>query len=477
MGQAGSFSSFANTFVKDTLRADGNPALLGEQRRLLDERASDAPDAERALIVKLVHFLEAVSFPHEPLRTDSHAFVDWAEWFKRRFPWVVDWNAMMVPILARPQSPIPFLSLCHPTNPSALAFLGKADSSVVESVYLAWNLASMESWESLLEIMKNWTGLKNVTFSSSFFEGSTAVVKLFVDNLDIDGFTFHGPVVKALGPDFFKDRRPCNFSFPSTAAYAFQTATWPLFECCSSADITAFFAGLPATAVSFGAGDCCWDKPGPEHLQPLVEALNALSCTGVSLINFPGIESCPELLIALFGGEFTELTLDSASTEISVWPGFADIVAANSTLESLEVRYFGDFGATVLELSTSIRQFSFAGFADPTCRKECVLNSELESLNCSGLDLEAEKLCGVLREAREEAEQRAHCLLHCCLQLAPTAHEHIVPSIGAVPLHVLRGGVRSAGELMSEPVSRETVSREKKRGTSPHDGERDLKRR
>ena len=47
----------------------------------------------------------------------------------------------------------------------------------------------------------------------------------------------------------------------------------------------------------------------------------------------------------------------------------------------------------------------------------------------------------------ETAERRARCLLFCCLQLAPTAHEHAVPSIGAVPVPVMQYAVEHAGEL------------------------------
>ena len=467
------FPGFADTFVRAIFAGVGDTDRLAEQRRLLDERARNASDAERVLIEKLERLLEAVSFPCEPIRTGSHVFVDWGR-LLGNFPWVeqevVD---ATVPILARPENPIPFLSLCHPT--SSLTFLEKADCTVVQSVYLAWAPATMESWVALLEIMKNWTSLQNVTFSSFFFEEGIAIVRLFVENLDIDEFTFYGPVVKALGRDFFQGVGPCKFSFPSTAVYS-QTVAWPLFECCEPGDITAFFAGLPATGVSFGAGDIGWDKPDPEHLEPLVAALNALSCTEVSLIGFRYVDSSPGLLSALFGGKFEKVALDSASPELSIWPGLAEIVAPNLTLESLEVGYFGEFESIILESSTSIRDFRFGRFADFDSRKERVLDSELVSLSCSGLDLEAEELCGVFRDAREKAEQRALCLLHCCLQLAPTAHEHIVPSIGAVPLDVLRGAVEDAGERTAETVSRETVPREK-RETSWPDEQREAKRR
>lgn len=468
--------SFANTCVENTLGAVGNPTLLAEQGRLLTERARGALDTEVTAIAKLEGFLGAVSFPCD--RNANHAFVDWGELFND-FPWVDRVGvAGIVPIYTNPLFPIPYLSLCHPTT--SLAFLRKADSAVVRSVCLACDKGPMESWESLVEIMRDWTSLKNVTFTSSFFEGNnTAIVRLFVLNLDIDGFTFYGPVVNVLGPDFFQGVGPCKFSFPSTAAYGSQTVTWPLFECCELGDITAFFAGLPATGVSFGAEDIGWDKPDPEHLEPLVAALDALSCTEVSLIGFRCVDSSPGLLSALFGGKFEKVALDSASPELSVGTGLAEIVASNTALRSLEVRYFGDFESIILEFSTSIRDFRFgrfADFADFNCRKGCVLDSELGSLSCSGLDLEAEYLCGVFRDARKKAKRRARCLLHCCLQLAPTAHEHIVPSIGAVPLDVLRGAVEDAGERTAETVSRETVPREK-RETSWPDEQREAKRR
>ena len=45
------------------------------------------------------------------------------------------------------------------------------------------------------------------------------------------------------------------------------------------------------------------------------------------------------------------------------------------------------------------------------------------------------------------AERRARCLLFCCLKLAPKAHEHVVPSIGAVPVPVMQYAVEHAGIL------------------------------
>ena len=45
------------------------------------------------------------------------------------------------------------------------------------------------------------------------------------------------------------------------------------------------------------------------------------------------------------------------------------------------------------------------------------------------------------------AERRARCLLFCCLKLAPAAHEHVVPSIGAVPVPVMQYAVEHAGSL------------------------------
>ena len=45
------------------------------------------------------------------------------------------------------------------------------------------------------------------------------------------------------------------------------------------------------------------------------------------------------------------------------------------------------------------------------------------------------------------AERRARCLLFCCLKLAPAAHEHVVPSIGAVPVPVMQSAVEHAGKL------------------------------
>ena len=47
----------------------------------------------------------------------------------------------------------------------------------------------------------------------------------------------------------------------------------------------------------------------------------------------------------------------------------------------------------------------------------------------------------------ETAERRARCLLFCCLKLAPSAHEHVVPSIGAVPVPVMQYAVEHAGDL------------------------------
>ncbi len=45
------------------------------------------------------------------------------------------------------------------------------------------------------------------------------------------------------------------------------------------------------------------------------------------------------------------------------------------------------------------------------------------------------------------AERRARCLLFCCLKLAPSAHEHVVPSVGAVPVPVMQYAVEHAGEM------------------------------
>jgi hypothetical protein len=45
------------------------------------------------------------------------------------------------------------------------------------------------------------------------------------------------------------------------------------------------------------------------------------------------------------------------------------------------------------------------------------------------------------------AERRARCLLFCCLQLASTAHQHVVPSIGAMPVPVMQYAVEHAGKL------------------------------
>jgi hypothetical protein len=52
------------------------------------------------------------------------------------------------------------------------------------------------------------------------------------------------------------------------------------------------------------------------------------------------------------------------------------------------------------------------------------------------------------RSAPEEAERRARCLLFCCLKLAPQAHKFVVPSIGAVPVPVMRYAVEHCAELV-----------------------------
>ena len=468
------FAKFADTFVRNTFHAVGDQDCLVSQRALLDERARGASDVERALIAKLVVFLEAVSFPCESIRTGSHAFVDWGKLLDN-FPWVECSN--VIPILRRPQAPTAFLSLCHPTDSATLAFLG-ADTDTIQSVYLAYIPARMGSWESLLEVMKQWKNLQNVTFSSSFLKEGTAVVQLFVDNLNIKEFTFYGPVVKALKPGFFQNTHARRFSFPSTFKY--------LFEDCEPGDITAFFARLPAESVFFGAGPFFVNllpSSAPGDLQPFVEALNSLSCTEVSLSGFSGVESSPEILTALFGGNFEKVLLDSASPELPIWPGFADLVADNFILESLGVKCFGKLASTVLKYSMSIRHLSFGNFqpleadAGPLFYKECVLSSELVSLTCSSLNPEAEQLCEVFEKAREKTEQRARCLLFCCVQLAPTAHEHIVPSIGAVPIPVLREGVESAAERTAETVEKSPTVSEGKRESSWPDKQPDSKRR
>ncbi len=72
------------------------------------------------------------------------------------------------------------------------------------------------------------------------------------------------------------------------------------------------------------------------------------------------------------------------------------------------------------------------------------------------------------------AERRARCLLFCCLKLAPKAHEHVVPSIGAVPVPVMRYAVEHAGKLhvakrfeIDEISARESSAGVRDRSTLP----------
>ena len=83
-------------------------------------------------------------------------------------------------------------------------------------------------------------------------------------------------------------------------------------------------------------------------------------------------------------------------------------------------------------------------------------NSTLTYLNLHGNDgIKDARIKESIEELLQEnkdvqpasAERRARCLLFCCLQLAPTAHEHVVPSIGAVPVPVMQYAVKHAGEL------------------------------
>ena len=81
-------------------------------------------------------------------------------------------------------------------------------------------------------------------------------------------------------------------------------------------------------------------------------------------------------------------------------------------------------------------------------------NSALRTFYFHANDIDGD-LEGSIEELLEEnkavvaasAERRARCLLFCCLKLAPAAHEHVVPSIGAVPVPVMQYAVEHAGSL------------------------------
>ena len=475
------WDEFAADWLTDLLWVVGSMYLVDKRRVELKEREKSAPEDELPMIKKLWSLWGALSFE---CRAYGSVSADLITWVRTDFPGAdLSRYELDAPSFPCPRGAVPFLSLSNPIDDYTLAFLQRADPATVRSVFMECAPPFIEYWKRLLEIMNTWTCLENVSFSGLFFNSGDeckAVVKLLVENLEkVEKFTFYGPVVKAVGPDFFKNTRARAFSFPSAVRCESRGVFYPLFEGCTKAEIADFCEGLPVKIVSFGAqdyGDS--DTPQPEDLEPLVGAVSALSSAAVVLDGVPGVGSSLEMLAVLFGGDFESVNLTGASTELPICPQLAGIVASNLTLRSLEVGNFGEFACTVLEASLSIRSFSFAHLEHAVdVYKKCVLESELESLTCHSFDTRAAGLCKEFEEAKEDAEQRALCLLHCCLSLAPRAHEHIVPSIGAVPVPVLQQAVEDAGALVAEKVENSPREDREKRGLDSPDEQESPKRR
>ena len=466
------FEFFVTRWLRGALRAVGLPFLSLKRREELEQWRKAANSTEKLVLDKMEAFLDTMSFrfvPHGPVQADLDAFL-------REF--CPGWNVAHFDgkyeslETVYPEDPVAHMLLPEPLCEESLEFLARAEPEQVRSLFFAVAPSSTQMWVPLLEIMEGWNSLESIGFSHFFFgpDADLEFVRFLVNRLTFKRLVLHGAVVRAVGPDFFKDTRAREFVFPSTVRYESTTWSYPLLDGCSSEEVRGFFQNLPAQKVVLGGQDFDFDGLLCISDNPLVDVVDALQCKEVALNGVKAVGSVLELVRVLFSGKFTSIGLFgehlSPSHRVALW----QLVAANPTLRRFEVDSLDVFSRTVVHASPSLRSLAFSklGCDDPAYLEDDpgfyeldLLQSEVVSAECRSFDPDTMALCASVKKQSENAQRRALCLLFCCLQLAPNAHKHIVPSVGAVPVPVMQYAVEHAAELV---VTKE--EEEEKRGVA-----------
>ena len=464
------FDLFCNVWLQELIGFGGHPSSLDLKREDLKERRQAATDAELLALAKMEKVLDAVDFcgvQRGPVQVDLPA------WLRGCIP---GWRAVhleedefeLVETVYTTE-PVAYMLLSEPLCEESLKLFARAAPGQVRSLFFAVAPSSTWVWVSLLEIIAGWNSLESIGLSDPFFGSDTGLefVRLLVDRLEVKQLVLCGPVVHAVGPDFFKDARVREFVFPQTVRYEPNGVFFPLLGDCSLEQVRAFFENLPAQKVVLRAEDWDWDGSLPLSDDLLVAAVDALRCAEVVLDGVKGVGSNRELLRLLFGAEkFTSIGIFGEHLVLSIdRDAMWQQIATNSALRCFEVDFLTEFPRAVLQASSSICVFGFSklGCSDPTFYESDLLQSEVVSVHCRSFDPHALALCASLEKETELAERRARCLLSCCLQLAPEAHNHIVPSVGAVPVPVMQYAVEHAGKLRGEAEEKGATSRPGKR--------------